>query len=243
MVTQKDTENGMKNCVSLVKNHYQKDVTGLTCQAKEKHLYSTCQEQEQYLTQINTYLCEDCFIPCQSQHCKECQYERDLARKMKIENQQYQNQSINQQDSSDSPESGKFIAYTDLEQKIDIQYFNNGHLRIIPKKTHPTNAGFNLYYPKDQSTTLPLRSITKIDLKIAVEILLEIMVQIASQSSLVKKEINVQEGVIDSGYTGNLMVLLQNNSEKSYIIESKEKITQAIFLPLVKVGKFVLVEN
>ncbi|KAG9293016.1 hypothetical protein G9A89_016378 [Geosiphon pyriformis] len=39
------------------------------------------------------------------------------------------------------------------------------------------------------------------------------------------------------------MVLLQNNSEKPYTIESKEKIAQAIFLPLVKIGKFVPVEN
>ncbi|KAG9299341.1 hypothetical protein G9A89_013989 [Geosiphon pyriformis] len=58
-----------------------------------------------------------------------------------------------------------------------------------------------------------------------------------------KKKISIQEGVIDSGYTGNLMVLLQNNSEKSYTIESKEKIAQAIFLPLVKIGKFVPVKN
>ncbi|KAG9301155.1 hypothetical protein G9A89_012538 [Geosiphon pyriformis] len=74
-------------------------------------------EQEQYLAQINTYLCENCLIPCQSQCCEECQDERDLERKMEIENQQSQNQSINQQDSPDGPESEKFVAYTDLEQR------------------------------------------------------------------------------------------------------------------------------
>ncbi|KAG9293378.1 hypothetical protein G9A89_007624 [Geosiphon pyriformis] len=69
------------------------------------------------------------------------------------------------------------------------------------------------------------------------------MVQIASRSSLAKKRISVQGGVIDSKYTENLMVLLQNNLEKPYTIESKEKIAQAIFLPLVKIGKFMPVEN
>ncbi|KAG9303411.1 hypothetical protein G9A89_013737 [Geosiphon pyriformis] len=69
------------------------------------------------------------------------------------------------------------------------------------------------------------------------------MIQIASQSSLAKKRISIQGRVIDSGYTGNLMVLLQNNSKKLYTIESKEKIAQAIFLPLVKIGKFVPIEN
>ncbi|KAG9297214.1 hypothetical protein G9A89_019495 [Geosiphon pyriformis] len=204
---------------------------------------STRQEQEQYFAQINTYLCENCLIPCQNQCCEECQDERDLERKMEIENQQSQNQSINQQDSPDGPESEKFVAYTNLEQVTDIRYFDNGHLGIIPERPHPTDAGFNLHYPEDQSTTLPPRSITKIDLKIVVEIPPGIMVQMASQSSLAKKEISIQEGVIDSEYTGNLMVLLQNNSEKPYTIESKEKIAQAIFLPLVKIGKFMPVEN
>ncbi|KAG9291205.1 hypothetical protein G9A89_004608 [Geosiphon pyriformis] len=154
-----------------------------------------------------------------------------------------QNQSINQQDLPDGPESEKFVAYTDLEQIIDIQYFDNGHLGIIPKRVHPTDTGFDLHYLEDKSTTLPPRSITKINLKIVVEILPGIIIQIVSQSSLAKKGISVQRGVIDSEYTGNLMVLLQNNSEKPYTIESKEKIAQTIFLLLVKIGKFVPVKN
>ncbi|KAG9288314.1 hypothetical protein G9A89_021345 [Geosiphon pyriformis] len=111
--------------------------------------------------------------------------------------------------SPNSSESEKFVAYTNLEQVINIQYFNNGHLEIIPKKAYLTDTGFNLCYLEDQSTMLPPRSITKIDLKIAVEIPPEIM----------------------------------NNLEKPYTIESKEKIVQAIFLPLVKIGKFVPVKN
>ncbi|KAG9298200.1 hypothetical protein G9A89_002688 [Geosiphon pyriformis] len=63
------------------------------------------------------------------------------------------------------------------------------------------------------------------------------------RSSLTKKGISIQGGVIDSEYIRNLMVLLQNNSEKPYTIESKKKIAQAIFLPLVKIGKFMSVKN
>ncbi|KAG9292874.1 hypothetical protein G9A89_016236 [Geosiphon pyriformis] len=37
--------------------------------------------------------------------------------------------------------------------------------------------------------------------------------------------------------------MLQNNSEKAYIIDPNEKITQTIFLPLVKIAQLVLVEN
>ncbi|KAG9285817.1 hypothetical protein G9A89_013242 [Geosiphon pyriformis] len=99
---------------------------------------------------------------------------------MEIENQQSQNQSINQQDLPDGPKSEKFVAYTDLEQVTNIRYFDNGHLGIIPERAHPTDAGFDLRYPEDQSTTLPPRSITKIDLKIVVEIPPGIMVQMVS---------------------------------------------------------------
>ncbi|KAG9306953.1 hypothetical protein G9A89_008713 [Geosiphon pyriformis] len=73
----------------------------------------------------------------------------------------------------------------------DIRYFDNGHLGIIPERAYPTDTGFDLRYPEDQSTMLPPRSITKIDLKIVVEIPSGIMVQMASRSSLAKKEISI----------------------------------------------------
>ncbi|KAG9299421.1 hypothetical protein G9A89_009373 [Geosiphon pyriformis] len=37
--------------------------------------------------------------------------------------------------------------------------------------------------------------------------------------------------------------MLQNNSEKAYIIKPNKKIAQAIFLPLVKIAQLVLVEK
>ncbi|KAG9291437.1 hypothetical protein G9A89_021856 [Geosiphon pyriformis] len=103
-----------------------------------QQLCLTQQEQKQYLAQINTYLCENCLIPCQSQCCEECQDERDLERKMEIENQQSQNQSINQQDSSDDPESEKFVAYTDLEQSIQLTPDSIYVIRKTnPQRYHP----------------------------------------------------------------------------------------------------------
>ncbi|KAG9287167.1 hypothetical protein G9A89_003015 [Geosiphon pyriformis] len=60
---------------------------------------------------------------------------------------------------------------------------------------------------------------------------------------LVKKKINIQGGIIDTEYVKNIIAMLQNNSEKTYIIEPNKKIAQAIFLSLVKVVQLVLVEN
>ncbi|KAG9307659.1 hypothetical protein G9A89_023224 [Geosiphon pyriformis] len=128
-----------------------------TIQAKKKSAevanevvsYNIFNPQEQYLAQIKTYLCKNCLILCQNQCCEECQDERNLEKKMEIENQQSQNQSINQQDLPDGLESEKFVAYTDLEQVTNIQYFNNRHLGIISKRAHLTDARFDLRYPED----------------------------------------------------------------------------------------------
>ncbi|KAG9290600.1 hypothetical protein G9A89_011563 [Geosiphon pyriformis] len=54
------------------------------------------------------------------------------------------------------------------------------------------------------------------------------MVQVASQSSLAKKEIDIKKGTINAGYTENIIIMLQNNLDKFYKIESQEKIAQAL---------------
>ncbi|KAG9305483.1 hypothetical protein G9A89_006453 [Geosiphon pyriformis] len=50
-------------------------------------------------------------------------------------------------------------------------------------------------------------------------------------------------GIIDAGYVGNIIAMLQNDSEKTYIIEPNKKIAQTIFLPLVKIAQLVLMGN
>ncbi|KAG9304666.1 hypothetical protein G9A89_021446 [Geosiphon pyriformis] len=69
------------------------------------------------------------------------------------------------------------------------------------------------------------------------------MIQLAFRSSLAKKEINIRREIIDAGYVGNIIAMLQNDSEKAYIIGPNEKIAQAIFLPLVKIVQLVSVRN
>ncbi|KAG9295822.1 hypothetical protein G9A89_009051 [Geosiphon pyriformis] len=61
--------------------------------------------------------------------------------------------------------------------------------------------------------------------------------------SLVKKRINIRGGIIDAEYVRNIIAMLQNNSEKIYIIEPNKKIAQTIFLLLVKIAQLVSVEK
>ncbi|KAG9303084.1 hypothetical protein G9A89_005042 [Geosiphon pyriformis] len=114
---------------------------------------------------------------------------------------------------------------------------------IMPECAHNTDVGFDLRYPRKNAIKLEPHLCTCIDLKIALEILATTMVQLASRNSLVKKGINIREGIIDAGYVENIIAILQNDSEKAYVIKPNERIAQAIFLPLVKIAQLVSVRK
>ncbi|KAG9303827.1 hypothetical protein G9A89_018724 [Geosiphon pyriformis] len=113
----------------------------------------------------------------------------------------------------------------------------------MPEWVHDTDAGFDLRYLGKDLIKLEFYLHTCIDLKIALEISATMIVQLASRSSLAKKRINIRERIIDARYVGNIIAMLQNDSEKAYTIDPNEKITQTIFLPLVKVAQLILVGN
>ncbi|KAG9290577.1 hypothetical protein G9A89_020947 [Geosiphon pyriformis] len=96
----------------------------------------------------------------------------------------------------------------------------------MPEQVHDTDAEFDLRYPGKNVIKLKPHSHTCIDLKIVLKIPATTMVQLASQSSLAKRGINIRERIIDA-----------------YIIEPNEKIAQAIFLPLIKIAQLIPVEN
>ncbi|KAG9287637.1 hypothetical protein G9A89_023987 [Geosiphon pyriformis] len=154
---------------------------------------------------------------------------------------QYGNKNNNDSDSNSNSET--YIALIDLTKKQELKWFNNNNKGIKPKRVHNTNAGFDLRYPEKDLIKLEPYSCTCIDLKIALEIPATTMVQLTFRSSLVKKVITIRGKIIDARYVENIITILQNNSEKAYIIDPKEKIAQAIFLPLVKVAQLVLVKN
>ncbi|KAG9299178.1 hypothetical protein G9A89_013826 [Geosiphon pyriformis] len=69
------------------------------------------------------------------------------------------------------------------------------------------------------------------------------MVQIASRSSLASKKINIRKGVIDTGYTRDITIILQNETDKPFKIEHAEKIAQAIYLSLINISGLQSVNN
>ncbi|KAG9294999.1 hypothetical protein G9A89_017793 [Geosiphon pyriformis] len=147
---------------------------------------------------------------------------------------QYSNENYDDSNSNSNPEA--FITLPDLTKKQELKWFSNNGESIIPEYVHDTNAGFDLKYSGKNAIKMEPHSHICIDFKIALEILATTIVQLAFRSSLAKKGINIRGGIIDTGYVRNIIAMLQNDSEKAYIIEPNEKIAQTIFLPLVKVA-------
>ncbi|KAG9287767.1 hypothetical protein G9A89_017362 [Geosiphon pyriformis] len=133
----------------------------------------------------------------------------------------------------------QYIALPDLFKEQELKWYSDNGEDIMPERAHDTDAGFDLRYPGKDAIKLEPHLHTCIDLKIALEILATTMVQLAFRSSLAKRGINIKRGIIDAEYVGNIIAMLQNDSEKAYIIEPNEKIAQAIFLPLVRIAQLV----
>ncbi|KAG9303809.1 hypothetical protein G9A89_018706 [Geosiphon pyriformis] len=194
------------------------------------HTYLIKEAQAQWLEQMNIKLCEECIMPCDKQWCPEC-YAFSI--------------SLPSENNKNKIEFGELEATEEIETTpiyliknqpaLQFKYFNNNGQGIKPKKAHEINAGYDLRYPNKDTLVLKPKSLTKINLKIALEILPGVMVQIASQFSLASKGINVRGGIIDAGYTGDITVILQNETDKLFKIEHAKKIAQATYLPLINI--------
>ncbi|KAG9304142.1 hypothetical protein G9A89_019704 [Geosiphon pyriformis] len=128
-------------------------------------------------------------------------------------------------------------------KELELKWYSDNEKGICPKRVHDTDASFDLQYPRQSPIIIVPHSLIKIDLKIVLEIPVSTMVQVAFQSSLAKKKIDIKGGIIDASYMENIIVMLQNNSDRPYKIESQEKIAQAIFLPLVKIPQLTLMNR
>ncbi|KAG9296927.1 hypothetical protein G9A89_006882 [Geosiphon pyriformis] len=126
---------------------------------------------------------------------------------------------------------------------LQLKYFNNNRQGIKSKKAYEIDAGYDLRYPNKDTFVLKPKSLTKINLKIALKILPGAMIQIVSQSSLASKGINVRGEIIDAGYIGNITIILQNETDKSFKIEHAKKIAQVIYLLLINISGLQLVNQ
>ncbi|KAG9295171.1 hypothetical protein G9A89_006152 [Geosiphon pyriformis] len=75
----------------------------------------------------------------------------------------------------EEPEATEEIETTPIyliksQSVLQLKYFNNNGQGIKPEKAHEIDAGYNLRYPDKDTFVLKSKSLTKINLKIALKI-------------------------------------------------------------------------
>ncbi|KAG9285098.1 hypothetical protein G9A89_009909 [Geosiphon pyriformis] len=202
------------------------------------HTYPTQEAQIQRLKQINIRLCEEYIMPCDEKWCPEC-----YALSIPLSSENDENEIEFGELKATEKIEATLIYLIENQPALQLKYFNNNRQEIKPEKAHEINAGYDLRYPDKDTLVLKPKSLTKINLKIALEILPGAMVQIASQSFLASKEINIRGEIIDARYTGDITVILQNETDKPFKIEHVKKIAQAIYLLLINISGLQLVSQ
>lgn len=107
---------------------------------------------------------------------------------------------------------------------------------LDPVRAHDTDAGLDLYVPEGQGCLVRPGAVYTIDLGVRVAIPDGYYGQLTLRSSAGAKGLTIPHGVgiIDSGYRGNIKVLVAGLAEP-VLVASEERICQLIILPLLPV--------
>ena len=101
---------------------------------------------------------------------------------------------------------------------------------FLPTRAHESDAGLDLYAM--ETTIVPAKECAKFDTGVHVEIPQNMVGFLKSKSGLNVKHGITSEGVIDTGYTGSIVVKLYNNSGYDYVVRRGDKISQLVILPI-----------
>lgn len=114
--------------------------------------------------------------------------------------------------------------------KVTIQKTMNV---LDPTRAHDTDAGLDLYVPEGQTCLVRRGAVYTIDLGIRAAIPDGYYGQLTLRSSAGQKGLTIPHGVgiIDSGYRGNLKVLVTALTEP-VLVAARDRICQLIILPL-----------
>jgi dUTP pyrophosphatase len=101
----------------------------------------------------------------------------------------------------------------------------------LPTRAHPEDAGMDLYALED--TELPPFDGKLARTGVAFAIAQGHVGMIADRSSMAKKGVKVSGGIIDSGYRGEVLVVLRNLTAQEIVLKRGERIAQMLTLPIV----------
>lgn len=109
----------------------------------------------------------------------------------------------------------------------------------MPIRAHETDAGYDLFAREDFYVFHSTMKKNKVnvgyaihDTGVHIEIPKGYVGFLKSKSGLNVKHGLTSEGVIDSGYTGSIVVKLYNHTKRGYFVHKGDKITQLVILPI-----------
>ncbi|KAG9306588.1 hypothetical protein G9A89_004785 [Geosiphon pyriformis] len=121
-----------------------------------QNLTPTREEQEQWLKEMNTRLCNYCLIPCDFQYCNEsdviynspiCMIYIIPEKNQPINNCASELKSIfnfnlnsDNNDDKNNDSSSQYIALPDLTKNQELKWFSNNDESIMPEQVHDTNT-------------------------------------------------------------------------------------------------------
>jgi len=105
-----------------------------------------------------------------------------------------------------------------------------------PTKAHEDDAGFDMYSRTDE--VVKAHSSCVFDTGVHIQIPSGYVGFLKSKSGMNCKYSIVNEGVIDAGYTGPIIIKLYNNSDDDYIVRKGDKISQLVFLSIPNFSLF-----
>lgn len=100
-----------------------------------------------------------------------------------------------------------------------------------PVRAHDTDAGLDLRAKR--SIRVPAHGSALIGTGVHVQLPKGTAGLLVSKSGLNTKHDLTSTGLIDEGYSGEIMVKLHNHGETSYQVQAKDKITQLVIIPVL----------
>ena len=101
---------------------------------------------------------------------------------------------------------------------------------VLPTVAHPgEDIGYDLYSAEE--LTIPARGAAGVPTGIAIEFVPTAGGIVKTRSGLAKKRLMCNAGVIDAGYRGEIIVLMENLADEPYTIHKGDKIAQLLEHP------------
>jgi dUTP pyrophosphatase len=103
---------------------------------------------------------------------------------------------------------------------------------VLPSVAHPAeDIGYDLYSAED--VTVPAHGAAGVHTGIAIEFVPVAGGIVKTRSGMAKKRLMCNAGVIDAGYRGEVIILMENLSDEAYCIRKGDKIAQLLEHPFL----------